>query len=155
MTPKPELAALKEIPLPPPISWAPQTAGWVVVALLVMAAIAWIAWRRHARWVADRYRRAALAELAEIERTGATAMVPALLKRTALAFAPRAKVAALSDAEWLAFLDRTCPPGGFATGPGRALTTLAYGDAIAVGEQDCRTLLELSRRWIEHHDAGL
>jgi uncharacterized protein DUF4381 len=107
------------------------------------------------RWVADRYRRAALAELAEIERSGAVAMVPALLKRTALAFAPRATVASLSDAAWLAFLDRTCPRGGFASGPGRSLATLAYGDARTIAEPDRRALLGLARRWIAEHHAEL
>lgn len=149
------LAALREIPLPPPISYAPQTAGWLVVAVALVTVLGRAAFRRHVRWLANRYRRAALAELADIERRGATAAVPALLKRTALAFAPRASVAALSDAEWLAFLDRTCPPGGFTSGAGRLLSQLAYGDAAAVAEADRRALVGLVRHWIEHHDARL
>lgn len=155
------LEGLREIPLPPPIAYVPQTVGWLIVGVALTAALAWVAWRRHVRWVANRYRRAALAELAEIERglaieserSRAAAALPALLKRTALAFAPRETVARLTDVEWLAFLDRTCPPGGFTSGPGRLLPQLAYDGTARIAEAELRELVALTHRWIERHDA--
>lgn len=157
------LAGLREIPLPPEPSWMPQTIGWIGVAVVLAAAFGWWAWRRHRRWVANRYRRDALAELAVLEarmtvaaeRAAAVAAVPALLKRTALACEPRPEVAALSNEAWLTFLDRTFPPGGFVAGPGRWLPLLAYGYEGRVAEDDVRAVVALARRWIAGHDARL
>lgn len=154
------LKGLREIPLPVPVSWMPQTIGWVGVAVIVAGVLGWAAWRWRRRWLADRYRRAALADLDAIERSldaapGPTdlAALPALVKRTVLGFAPREAVARLTDREWLAFLDRTYPPGGFATGPGRVLPTLAYAPAGSVDAPALRDLIALVRRWIVGHHA--
>lgn len=152
------LEGLREIALPAPIAYVPQTAGWAVVAVVVLALLAWALWRRHRRWVANAYRRAALAELGDIESRldgGGASELPALVKRTALAFEPRVSVARLSDVEWLRFLDRTWPSGGFVDGPGRLLPRLAYGTAAGVPDSDLRALLALVRGWIEHHHAEL
>lgn len=156
------LKGLQEIALPAPPSWLPQTWGWVVIAALVLALIAWVAWRvwRHHR--ANRYRREALAELGRIEqaltargedgesRAQALVALPALVKRTALAAAPRAQVAALSDVQWLAFLDQTLPGKAFSEGAGRMLPALAY-DPRPPSADATQALVALVRRWIAHH----
>jgi len=90
------LANLREIPLPPAVPYIPQTIGWLVVALLLLAVLAYVGWRVYQRHLKNRYRRDALAELAAIERkvrANASSReglceLPALVKRTALAFAP-------------------------------------------------------------------
>lgn len=154
------LNGLHEIPLPAPVSYRPATVGWVVVGLLVLAIVAWAAWRAWRRWQANAYRRAALRELAGLEtRLGAAhgdgraaAELPALVKRTALARFPRERMASMTDDEWLAFLDRTCPPGGFVAGPGKLLPVLAYGRTPPT-DAELHDLTALVRRWIEKHDA--
>lgn len=155
------LAALQEISSPPPVSYRPQTIGWAFVGIALLAVTAYAGWRAWRRWHANAYRRAALREMAELERrlaradtrAAALAALPALVKRTALACEPRPRVARLSEDEWLAFLDRTCPPGGFATGPGRLLPALAYGRAPAPSDGELGDLTRLVRRWIQRHDA--
>jgi hypothetical protein len=154
------LAALQELPLPEPVSWAPQTAGWLAVfGVLVAAAlwVAWVGWRRHKRAL---YRRVALAELGEIEaalhddtrRTIALAAIPALIKRTSLAARPKEPVAALSGDEWLAFLKRT--NGHFDQRSGALLTLISYAPAeqiAALPKNEVDTLLSATRDWIERH----
>jgi hypothetical protein len=156
VAPAADLSGLREIALPPPVPYVPQTVGWLIVAALLLVALAWVAWRWRRRWLADRYRRTALGELAVIERglPAAAAAIPALVKRTALVFAPRATIARLTDAEWLAYLDRTFPPGGFVAGPGRLLPRLAYAPAGDLDRGQLRDLVALVRRWIEGHRAG-
>lgn len=159
--PMASIADLKEIPAPPPVSYMPQTAGWWVLAgivLLALAAYAFVRWRR---WRRNRYRREAQAELAAIEhavadagtRAAALAAIPVLVKRTALAWAPRTLVASLSGPAWLRYLDDTFPPGGFADGPGRTLDALAYDDA-SVRDDELASLLALLHRWIDDHVAA-
>lgn len=84
----PSIDQLKEIALPPPVSYAPQTWGWwVLLGLLVMTAFI-IAARRYWQWRRDRYRREALLRLAQLQKRSddlyALRELPELLKRTAL-----------------------------------------------------------------------
>ena len=148
------LAELREISLPEPVSCAPQTAGWYIVGALMVVGLVWLAVRWHHSWRANRYRREALAELSALEREANLAALPALVKRTALSFAPREQVAGLSGNRWLEFLDGTAGDNAFTTGPGRLLPRLAYA-ADRLDESSSQELLETFRRWIRRHNARI
>ena len=98
-----DLTQLQEIAPPQPVGYLPQTPAWYVVFALIMVALAWLLWRWYRRHRSNRYRREALRALEQIERNiqdagkrpAALAALPALVKRTALAFAPREQVAGL------------------------------------------------------------
>jgi hypothetical protein len=84
----PSIEQLKELGLPAPVSYAPQTWGWwVLLALLILAALL-IGIRRYVQWRRDAYRREGLARLAQLRERGddlnALRELPELLKRVAL-----------------------------------------------------------------------
>jgi hypothetical protein len=117
-------------------------------------------WRR--RWLANRYRRDALAELALIEsnlgdaagRAEALAAMPELLKRVALAAWPRAAVAQLSGDQWLAFLRAHGAGDAFDGSAAKLLDDLEYRPAKArdgINEEEARRFAASARRWIEGH----
>jgi Domain of unknown function (DUF4381) len=154
------LKALQELPLPPPVSWAPQTVGWLAVGFLLAAAALWGAWAGWRRYRKQRYRRIALAELERIEanlkdaarRSAALAAIPPLIKRTSLAAAPREQVAALTGDEWLAFLKRT--HGRFDARSGALLAIVSYApeDRLAnITDTELDGLVNATRDWIQHH----
>jgi len=154
------LKPLQELPLPEPVSRAPQTIGWAAVAVLLIAAMLWAGWSGWRRYKRERYRRIALAELTEIEaalndaqrRTVALAAIPSLIKRTSLAAAPRERVAALTGDEWLAFLKRT--RGRFDERSGALLTLVSYAPAeqiASITPLEVETLVSVTRDWIQHH----
>lgn len=156
------LRQLADITQPPPVSWMPQTWGWAVLALILaaLALFALLRWRRH--WLANRYRRDALAELALIEsdlgdpaaRVEALAAMPELLKRVALAAWRRPAVARLSGGEWLAFLRAHGAAGAFDGPAGRLLDDLEYRPAKTrdgISEDEARLFAASARRWIEGH----
>jgi Domain of unknown function (DUF4381) len=154
------LKALQELPLPAPVSWAPQTVGWVAVGLLLLAAALWSAWAGWRHYRKQRYRRAALVELDDIEanlkhaaqRSAALAAIPLLIKRTSLAAAPREQVAALTGNEWLAFLKRT--RGQFDARSGALLAIVSYApeDRISdIPDNELNELVKATRDWIRHH----
>ncbi|ULU27009.1 DUF4381 domain-containing protein [Dyella terrae] len=155
------IADLKDIPAPPPVSWMPQTAGWWVLGGLVLLGVLVYASLRWRRWWRNRYRREAQAELAAIERaivdpatrTEALMAIPALVKRTVLAWASRREVGPMSGEAWLRYLDRTYPSGGFVQGPGRQLDALAYGQGV-IGNDDLASLMALLHQWIDSHVAA-
>lgn len=151
------------LPAPPP--WMPQTAGWAVLAVLVLMLLAWVAWRGWRRWHANRHRRLALAELRRLrsalhapatpaaQRVAAARRLPELVRRLALAQAPRTAVAPLQGAAWADWLDRSLPdvPQPFTQGAGRRLADWAYRPEAALPWDELESLLELVERWIRHH----
>ena len=89
----PSIDQLKELALPAPVSYAPQTWGWwLLLAVLIFAALL-IGLRRYWQWRRDRYRREALARLAQLrgrsDDLNALRELPELLKRVALSMPTR------------------------------------------------------------------
>lgn len=151
---------LADIVTPPPASLVPQTWGWAVLGVAVLALAAWclLRWRR--RRQANRYRREGLAELARIERTmavtpdAALAALPSLLKRVALAAWPRPQVAALSQTQWIDFLQKTEGNTASPSPLAQLLDDAEYrraGEATALSPSDARACLRAARAWIEDH----
>lgn len=143
------LEKLNDIVQPQPVSWLPETWGWLALALLLLALVAWALWRRHRRYLANRYRREALAEIDRLAATGGAGAVTGIaqvLKRVALKAWPRAETASLSGAAWLAFLKRQGFSGEAAA---RILDDLEYRAGSAPAEEDARRFAREARRWIE------
>lgn len=158
------LQALHEILEPAPASWAPQTVGWYVLGVLLLAGAIWWAVRRYRHWQANRYRGAALAELDRIRKLAAQASsrvsalreLPILVKRTALSFGPRTGVASLAGDDWLRFLDGTFGGDEFSRGAGRLLVGLGYWPEArldTVGQPEIDAVFDLVGRWISRHSA--
>jgi len=156
-TPVDHLTQLKDIHLPPPVSWWPPAPGWWLAALLLFALLGLggrALWRRLVR---NRYRRTALATLKRLEEAlqqgeedplRLLRQVAALLRQVAIARYGRAQVARLAGDDWLAFLDRTGNTDQFRTGPGRALGNMLYQTTL---EADTDAVCRLARRWIRRH----
>lgn len=102
---------LHDVPVPPRVPMWPQTWGWAVVAVIVLAVLRWAVRTLRARHAANAYRRAALTELAQAGDDPAA--IAAILRRTALVAFPRADVAGLTGSDWLEFLNEQVPGCGF------------------------------------------
>jgi hypothetical protein len=155
------LAGLHDVVAPPPVSWAPQTVGWAVVAAALVVLLAWLGWQAWKKAKANRYRKVALAEIDRVEgalrddpSSGRAALgaVNAILKRTALTAWPRPEVASLAGEEWLEFLDATVEGRDFRGGPGRALADQVYAPGgLPTAEDERQAFLAAVRRWIRSH----
>ena len=155
------LALMKDIAIPEPVSWVPQTWGWAMLAgLLLLIAVA-IGLRRLRRYRADAYRREAVMLLYEIEekiadparRHDGIRALAELLKRVTLAGWQRKDVASISGFSWVQFVgdhdDRPCEPN-----LASLLDDLEYRDdrtldglPSTVGDD----LVTAARKWIEGH----
>ena len=144
---------------PEPVSWWPQTVGWTVVAILLVAAAGWWSFRRIQKWRVDRYRREALAYLDSLQKTpdsdlgGVIEKLPVVLKATALQAYQRVDVAALSGPAWLAFLDSHYAGPRFASETGRYLLRISYQPVASWGleSSQARLLLDMTNQWIREH----
>lgn len=154
------LRTLKDIVVPPPVSWFPQTWGWAVLALIVavIAVILILHWLK--RYRADRYRREALRELDALKAQwnapsgdeDAVAALAVLLKRVALAAYPRREVAALTGAPWTEFL-RNQTGGTLDPALAAMLDDGEYRKAekAATGTPSVPAIASGVRQWIEEH----
>ena len=141
MNPQDPLAGLHPLRAPDAIGWWPLAPGWWV--LIAVAAIGlvlllrfWL--RRRARAAARRHalRQLDRATLAYAEHGSAAKLgieVSELLRRTMLAYAPRADVAGLTGDAWLDWLDRDLPAPRFREGAGRELVDLPYRNPETAG----------------------
>jgi len=140
----PQAIPLRGLHLPEPVGWWPLAPGWwLLIAVLVVASALLIrTWlQRRARSAA---RRRALRQLEESRSAYAYhgnpvtlgAEVSELLRRTMLAYAPRAEVAGLTGDAWLAWLDRDLDEPRFRDGPGRKLLELPYRNPETVAEDE-------------------
>jgi len=147
------LDLLRDIVSPPAPAWWPPATGWIILALLILAAGVVLLFLRIRRYRRDGYRRSALHELADISSRRAIGELPELLRRTALAAFSREPVVKLTGDAWLRFLDESTGTCEFTEGPGRRIVSLAYdpGAAAAMGAAETEQLFAATRTFITRH----
>ena len=140
---------LRDIHLPPDPGWWPPAPGWWLLALLLLAALAWCGLRLGRRL---RQRRGLNRLRAEIDAALAGELTPAerlaqlsaLLRRWARQHRPES--VGLAGEAWLQVLDGDWPEAPFQRGPGRLLIEAAFqpqpsGEGLAALEQLVRRRL--------------
>ncbi len=138
---------------PPPEFWPPAP-GWWLLGILGIALLTLVTVWLYRRYRLYRQRQQVLAELDQLKTFNAdrqaaefATAVSTLLRRVALMRFARRRVAPLSGAAWLRFLDETGGGGEFTTGAGQVL-----GQGLYVPHpQDVPAdhLLLLARSWIK------
>ena len=147
---------LRDIHLPPPVSWWPLAVGWWIVLVLVLSVIGFCVWL----YLRRRRRRLSAAYLAKIELSGLRARylqhedvrllaseISVLLRRMSISAYPREESASLTGERWLQHLDRPLPEKPFSSGPGRILIEAPYRRHSRIDEID--PLIKLCETWID------
>jgi hypothetical protein len=157
------LKGIEEIHFPEPIPWWPEAPGWYGVGVLLLLWICNILVTCLHRWRRNRYRRVALAHLAQLEErinsnpVDAVSPLPELLKATALKAYPREVVAQLTGENWLNFLDAQYNGPTFHDDLGRQLISIAYQpvEKWTIDAGTARSLIERVQGWLRHHREDL
>jgi hypothetical protein len=149
------LDRLADIVILPPVSWWPLAFAWYIVlgsVLVSLSAIAYTVWLRRRN---NAYRVTALAELERVgQHPAAVLHIAEILKRTALATAPRKNVAALSGECWVQWLNQTGNGVIFSERSQQILSEHIYG-AGQPDDEEIKVLASTARRWIEKHQTNL
>lgn len=137
---------------PLPALWPPAPGWWLLAAVLLLVLALLAVWSLR-RYRAYRQRRQIMGELEQLSNSYSKENIPVfiagistLLRRVALRRYARARVASLTGADWLRFLDDTGGEGEFQQGAGRVLEVGAYQPNT--GEVPAEALLALVRRWV-------
>lgn len=153
----PDLSQLRDIHLPPPVSWWPPAPGWwLLLAIMLLAVFAF--WFVHRRRRRNAWRRTALDAFRQLRRQYQSdqpaahrivAELSVLMRRVAISRFPREEAAKLSGEQWLAFLDRNSVEGaGFQSWPGRLLVVAPYAQAMNITPGEMGSLFALCENWI-------
>ena len=152
---------IEEVYLPDTIAWWPQTLGWKVLALLILAAFCYFIYRRIVGWRKNKYRRLALEEIDKLEAKTQNSLaalrgLPIILKSTALRAFPRSDIAQLSGAAWIAELNNRCKRLVFTESIAGALMKVSYHpqESWQIDRPQIEALLEQSRYWVRAHKAA-
>jgi hypothetical protein len=152
----PDLSQLRDIHLPDAVSWWPLAPGWwILLALAIASAV--LGFFLYRKYIANRWRRAALAELNYLRDSEQLlspqrqlAQLSVLLRRVAIQCFPRIEVASLYGETWLIFLGRALgQPEAFQSGAGRMLDVGPYMRAVAIDMDDLSSLFALAEQWIK------
>ncbi|MGO4309834.1 DUF4381 domain-containing protein [Pseudomonas sp. KB_15] len=140
----PSIDQLKEMTLPTPVSFAPQTWGWWALLALLIVALLVTGMRRYWQWRRDRYRREALARLAELQQRSndlnALRELPELLKRVALSMpsSRNTKPVGASSLAIASLHSKSMSTGG----PLSRASSLPQGSPAALGKEDWQAFLQ-------------
>lgn len=151
----PSLRTIYETPYPDAVAFIPETPGWWLVLLLLLAWIARLLWHRHQRYLRNRYRREALTELAAIKQridAGAYEAVrelAPLLRATAIAAVGRRAMVELSDQAYAQALTDLAPNQPAVSV--KDLQALAYAPLESTKAIDHKGLITALECWITHH----
>lgn len=150
---------LRDIHLPPAISWWPPAPGWwyLLAGVVILVGLALLIRRWYKKGA---LRREALTRLRQIETAyeqegdciKLSQELSILLRRIVLSNRPKEQVAGLTGENWLRFLDEHNPvsnkknSSAFQQGAGRILITAPYQKQVDKEEVD--RLLGLCQKWI-------
>lgn len=147
-----ELARLRDIHMPGAISWWPLAPGWYLLAFLLIVLVLTTVYLLARFYRNNRAKRHALRLLATYQQQYQTnannqlsaARISELLKRVALVYFPRAKVASLQGDAWIAFLNATAKGINFE----HVRTELLEAPYQSDLSLDLNPLFQMVRTWI-------
>lgn len=146
---------LHDIHLPAEPSWFPLAPGWWVLLAIIVASLALFFFVYKKRKRQAHFQNEAIAlieniliqyENKELTTPNAITSISAALKRIAIALHGREKVAKLSGAAWISFLDSTGKTPRFNTESGQALISSGYQ---AESNTPVQTIATLAKDWIK------
>lgn len=151
----PMLADFDEILMPDIVSYWPEAPGWKYLFAITLLLSMLLVWRAFRKWRLNRYRREALSLLSDIDSQTSNAVrlkqVAILLKSTALNVFPRAEIAGLSGADWVAYLNGQEDASYFDQGCADLLAVAQYQSESVSSADDVQSLINATREWIVHH----
>ena len=105
------LAQLRDIHLPDPISWWPLAPGWWLLIIITVVGLATVGRLLVNRHIERSYRRQALAQLRQLNRSDRQQQLVAvfeLLRQVAMSAYPQSNFASLAPSDFVYFLQNSC-----------------------------------------------
>ncbi len=151
------LALIVDVQIPEPISFSPQTAGWLVLLTVSILALVIFGMRYYLGYRRNAYRRQAMVELNSVSSLADIAeqlsTIAAITKRVALVTFERTQVADAYGNHWIEFLNRTCKQSFISSPEADYLTSGPYQKKSSASAEDVDRLLIQIGVWVKEHHA--
>lgn len=154
-TPMDNALQLKDIHLPESPGFWPLAPGWWILLILLMIIGVWLVFavlrkikqRKYQQKIIDQYAvlETSLLEKPDNERIAA---INTFLRQLAINKYPRADIASLTGAKWLAFLDKSGKTQNFSKGAGRILIDAPY-QSVNLHNFNNAEFIPLIRAWVK------
>ena len=149
---QPTQLPLKDLHLPEAIGWFPPALGWwlVIVLIPLLGALLYWFYKRLTRKTALKEAKKLLITIkaSTMDNQQKLAELSALLRRVAISITPRAQIAGLTGAAWLAFLDSSLKDAPFTSGAGQCLADAPYRQS-APSDTEISQLIGLCENWLK------
>ncbi len=149
---EPTQLPLRDIHLPPEISWWPPAIGWWLLMLTIPLAIWFCYWlyKLITKKTAIKSAKKQLLQLKQnqqLDNAKKLAQLSMLIRRVAISTANRNECAGLIGQQWLEFLDGSIQGKPFSQGVGKLLGEAVYSNSQP-NEQELSQLLSLCETWL-------
>ena len=142
---------LRDIHLPPTISWWPPAIGWWILAVLIPLCI-FLSYKLYTHITRKTALKSAkqhlklLRQNQQLTKQEKLMQLSSLMRRIAISLYPRKDVASLTGENWLNFLDQSIPNRGFNSDTGWLLTDALYSQNADT--QYLAPLINLCETWL-------
>lgn len=146
------LSKLHEITPPEDISWLPQTLGWQLILLGLVAFALYRTYLIYDKWLKNAYRREAVSYLNSLGSSPLDIVqIPVIIKRVALYGFDREEVSQLGGKEWEHWLDKNCAGVNFSGKLSGVLSQLAYSPKPSINKEQLDELKSQVATWVSKH----
>ena len=152
-----QILQLKDIHLPPAPGIWPLALGWWLLLVILLIFIVWMFFVSRKLLLIRKHKRMLLKEMTQLEQKlkdspdkETITDTNILLRRIALAYYPEEKIASLTGANWLAFLDKSGGTTNFSQGAGRILIEAPYR-SDQPENYNAKELISLVRLWVKRN----
>ncbi len=146
------LRDLHDVPVPESVNWWPQTVGWKVLALVMLALALYWCVRRAKRWWKNRYRNEAIDAIEKLNITDASMPLQLFtILKIVLVYLDSANRACFGQGFISAINSRISNDRAFDTALSDSWMESLINPNRALNSQQRQALIEQAKRWVEWH----
>ena len=146
------LSKLHEISPPEDISWLPQTLGWQLILLGLVAYGLYRTYLIYDKWLKNAYRRESVKYLNSLgSEPSDIVQIPVIIKGAALYGFDREEVSQLGGKDWENWLDKNCAGVSFSGKLTGVLSQLAYSPKPSISKEQLDELKSQVSTWVSNH----
>lgn len=131
---------VKPVTAPEPVSWLPQTFGWLFLVVILCLLLIIRKWRKQRRYLARQHRFQAISLINKLDDNATALDISTVLKRCALYDFSRESIASLTGDDWASFLNQQVGQADL------------FKSFYSYNQEEINTLKQSAIQWLTHYE---
>ena len=131
---------VKPVTAPEPVSWVPQTYGWLFLVIILCLMLIIRKWQKRRLYLARQHRFQAISLINKLDDNATALDISTILKRCALCDFSRERIAPLTGDEWASFLNQQAGQPGL------------FKSFYSYSQEEINTLKQSAIHWLTHYE---